>query len=139
MYRIFDVGLPHWTTIWRAKAKLRRVLNLDVKAATSILNQSLFGLSLKSILAQEIANLVVSPMIEYYPQDAGGRNIYKLTQSKKWLHHLSKADQAQMCRHEVYDYYLFEPVQLVTNDIVVLFYFYQQGMSIWPSVQSLNL
>ncbi|PLW53454.1 hypothetical protein PCANC_06010 [Puccinia coronata f. sp. avenae] len=96
MYRMFDVGLPHWTTIWCAKAKLRRVLNLDVKAATSILNQSLFGLSLKSILAQEIANPVVSPMIEYYPQDAGGRNIYKLTQSKKWLHHLSKANRAQM-------------------------------------------
>ncbi|PLW12369.1 hypothetical protein PCANC_20164 [Puccinia coronata f. sp. avenae] len=101
--------------------------HLRVMYPTSILNRSLFGLSLKSILAQEIANPVVSPMIEYYPQDAGGCNVYKLSQSKKWLHHLSKADRAQMCQHEDYDYYLFEPAQLVTNDIVVPFYFYQRG------------
>jgi hypothetical protein len=73
MYGMFDVSLPHWpTTIRVQKAKLCWDLKMDVNASTSIINLSIFLLSLKRILGQEISNPLFSPMINYYPQDTGG-------------------------------------------------------------------
>jgi hypothetical protein len=65
-------------------------------------------------------------MINYYPQDTGGWGVYKLLQLQKWLADFLPADQAQMCWHKDCDYYLFELVQLLSNNIVFPCFLYQE-------------
>ncbi|OAV86099.1 hypothetical protein PTTG_30083 [Puccinia triticina 1-1 BBBD Race 1] len=91
MFRLFGIKLPDWTTIRRAKADMRALLKMDVQYSKSIFNTPTYALSLKQILAQEIANPLVSPVLEFYPQDARGKDIYKLSQSWKWLEGLDSS------------------------------------------------
>ncbi|EFP86451.2 uncharacterized protein PGTG_12407 [Puccinia graminis f. sp. tritici CRL 75-36-700-3] len=85
----------------------------------SIFKTPTYRLSLANIIAQEVANPFVSPVIEYFPQEADGRGVYKLSQSKKWLEGFEPTSRAPMCRNNGRDWFLFEPVQLNTDEIVV--------------------
>ncbi|KAH9469937.1 hypothetical protein Pst134EA_007212, partial [Puccinia striiformis f. sp. tritici] len=42
-------------------------------------------LSSRHALQQDLANPLVSPHINFYPEDTKGVNQYKLSQSQKWL------------------------------------------------------
>ncbi|WAR55031.1 hypothetical protein PtB15_4B650 [Puccinia triticina] len=98
MFKLFDIKLPDWNTVRREKKALRGLLGMDVHASKSILNIPTYGLSLPKVLAQEVANPIVSPLIDYFPEEAHGRGIYKLSQSKKWLEELDPISRAPMCR-----------------------------------------
>lgn len=82
-------------------------------------------LSLKTILGLELANPMVEPHIQYYPELSDGRQVYKLSQSTKWLMELGPDTRAQMVRHGTHDYYLHELVQLHSSLIVIPKYFYE--------------
>ncbi|KAA1096738.1 hypothetical protein PGT21_026964 [Puccinia graminis f. sp. tritici] len=93
----------------------------------SIFKTPTYRLSLANIIAQEVANPFVSPVIEYFPQEADGRGVYKLSQSKKWLEGFEPTLRAPMCRNNGRDWFLFEPVQLNTDEIVVPVFFFMRG------------
>ncbi|KAI7933513.1 hypothetical protein MJO29_016833 [Puccinia striiformis f. sp. tritici] len=126
-YKTCRLVLPDWSTVRRSKSKLRKMIGLEVQEAKSILQTPLFHLSLKNVLAQELANPLVRPKIEFYPEQSHGKNVYKLSQSRKWLEELGESDRAPMVRSGGTDYYLFEPVQLPSNEIVVPLFFYSEG------------
>ncbi|POV99423.1 hypothetical protein PSTT_13787 [Puccinia striiformis] len=125
LFSAYSIKLPDWNTIRREKKRLRQLLCMDVQGSTSILSKPIFGLSLPQILAQEVANPVVSPAIEYFPQEAHGKDLHKLSQSKKWLEELAPQSRAPMCQVSGQDWYLFEPVQTNTNDVVIPLFFYE--------------
>ncbi|POW16756.1 hypothetical protein PSHT_06667 [Puccinia striiformis] len=125
LFSAYSIKLPDWNTIRREKKRLRQLLCMDVQGSTSILSKPIFGLSLPQILAQEVANPVVSPAIEYFPQEAHGKDLHKLSQSKKWLEELVPQSRAPMCQVSGQDWYLFEPVQTNTDDVVIPLFFYE--------------
>jgi hypothetical protein len=67
----------------------------------------------------------VIPHLEFFPINAQGRNIFKLSQSKVWLESLSQTQRVQMCTSNNKHYYIFEPVKLkaLPNIVVPIFFF----------------
>ncbi|KAA1138086.1 hypothetical protein PGTUg99_029966 [Puccinia graminis f. sp. tritici] len=131
MFSLVHVILPDWTTNRREKKKHRDLLQMDVKKSYSILGNPTYALSIEKILGQEIGNPLVTRAMDYYPEDARGKNIFKLSQSKKWLEDMDPETRAPMVRTPNGDFYLFEPVQLSNNSIVVPLFFYQRGEDLW--------
>ncbi|KAA1106853.1 hypothetical protein PGTUg99_020771 [Puccinia graminis f. sp. tritici] len=131
MFLLVHVILPDWTTNRREKKKHRDLLQMDVKKSYSILGNPTYALSIEKILGQEIGNPLVTRAMDYYPEDARGKNIFKLSQSKKWLEDMDPETRAPMVRTPNGDFYLFEPVQLSNDSIVVPLFFYQRGEDLW--------
>jgi hypothetical protein len=127
MFKLFDIVLPDWTTIRREKKKIRGLLSSNVVPSVSIFKTPTYRLSLANIIAQEVANPFVSPVIEYFPQEADGKGVYNLSQSKKWLEGFEPTSRAPMCRNNGRDWFLFEPVQLNTDEVVVPVFFFMRG------------
>ncbi|KAA1130767.1 hypothetical protein PGTUg99_014683 [Puccinia graminis f. sp. tritici] len=125
LFKFYDIILPDWTTIRREKKKTRMLLDCDVLPSVSIFSTPTYRLSLPRILAQEVANPQVSPVIDYYPQQANGQNIYKLSQSAKWLSDLEPSCRAPMYRSSGGDWYLYEPVQMKNDEVLMPVFFFQ--------------
>jgi hypothetical protein len=138
LFGLFDVQLPDWSTIRREKKKFRKMLAMDIRPSISILGTPTFTVSIPGIIAQEIANPLVSPLIKYYPEESFGKDVYQFSQSKKWLEELEPHSRAPMCRINGRDWYLFEPVQLATNEIVVPLFFYCVGSEMFSKCISLQ-
>ncbi|OAV89083.1 hypothetical protein PTTG_28819 [Puccinia triticina 1-1 BBBD Race 1] len=91
--------------------------------STSPLGTPCFSLSLKGILSQDLANPLVSKHLDYYPEMTDGPH-FKFSQSKKWLEDLAPQHRAQMCDVDGEHYYIFEPVELESTEIVIPVFFY---------------
>ncbi|EFP87206.2 uncharacterized protein PGTG_12790 [Puccinia graminis f. sp. tritici CRL 75-36-700-3] len=129
MFSLVHVILPDWTTNRREKKKHRDLLQMDVKKSYSILGNPTYALSIQKILAQEVGNPLVTQAMDYYPEDARGKNIFKLSQSKKWLEDMDPDSRAPMVRTSNGDFYLFEPVQLSNDSVVVPIFFYKRDVA----------
>jgi hypothetical protein len=104
---------------------------MDVRKSYSILGNPTYALSIQKILAQEVGNPLVTRAMDYYPEDARGKNIFKLSQSKKWLEDMDPDSRAPMIRTKNGDFYLFEPVQLSNDSVVIPIFFYKRGEDLW--------
>jgi hypothetical protein len=98
MFSLVGTSLPDWTTVRRGKAKLRKIISMDVIGRRSVLNRPVHYLSLQKTLALEIANPLVEPHLHYYPELTEGRSVSRLSQSQKWLKELGPNTRAQMVR-----------------------------------------
>ncbi|EFP84909.2 uncharacterized protein PGTG_10380 [Puccinia graminis f. sp. tritici CRL 75-36-700-3] len=127
MFKFYNITLPDWTTVRREKKRTRSLLDFDVLPSVSIFGTPTYRLSLPKVLAQEVANPHVSPVIDYYPQEANGQHVYKLSQSVKWLADLDPACRAPMYRSSGHDWYLYEPVQLKNDEVVIPLFFFQMA------------
>ncbi|CAH7668997.1 hypothetical protein BY996DRAFT_4572650, partial [Phakopsora pachyrhizi] len=78
---------------------------------------------IKKNLLQELGNPLVSKNLEFYPEDSCGGNIYKLSQSIKWLHQFHRDFQAQMIIKGGKHYYIYEPAQISNGNVVLPIYF----------------
>ena len=67
----------------------------------------------------------MNPHLEFYPEMTEGLNIYKFSQSAKWLKHLSPVHRPPMCDVNGKHFYIFEPVQLKSADVVIPLFFFQ--------------
>jgi hypothetical protein len=67
----------------------------------------------------------VSNHLVFYPEFTDGLNICSFAQSSKWLSGLSPEHRAQMCEVEGKHYYIYEPVQLVSNEVVIPIFFFK--------------
>jgi hypothetical protein len=45
------VDLPGWTTLWRARTRIRAMLNMDLNSKQSVLNNQCYSLKLRQVLA----------------------------------------------------------------------------------------
>ncbi|KAA1114227.1 hypothetical protein PGT21_001097 [Puccinia graminis f. sp. tritici] len=110
-----QIKIPAWSTIRRGQARIRKLLDMEVQ-----MSQSVWG----TPCASELANPLVAPHIEFYPEDCHGRDVFKLSQSQKWLKHLPKGMRPQMCTNNDQHFYIFEPLQTFAKLIVIPLFFY---------------
>jgi hypothetical protein len=61
------------------------------------------------------------------PEETNGRNIYKTSQSAKWLKHLQSDLRVQMVDSNNNHFYIFEPVKLKDSQIVIPIFFHLQN------------
>ncbi|KAI7965365.1 hypothetical protein MJO29_003463 [Puccinia striiformis f. sp. tritici] len=127
---VCDIQLPAWSTVRSARKRIRTFLKSQIKTETSPFGTPCFSLSIEGILFQDLANPLVSPHLEYYPEKTDGP-YYKFSQSKKWLEELAPQHRAQMCEVDEEHYYLFEPVELASGLLVVPIFFYSQESEIY--------
>ena len=48
---IFDLDFPHWTTLFRTKARVREILNMDLRESLSVFDNKCYSLSLGRLLS----------------------------------------------------------------------------------------
>ncbi|POW04829.1 hypothetical protein PSHT_11074, partial [Puccinia striiformis] len=126
---VFDLNLPGWEALRRERKKIREICSVSLNEKTSSTGKTCFALSVsaKEIIKQELLNPLVNQHMEYFPQDSEGQNIFKLSQSQRWLSELSPKTRVQMCTSNNKQYYIFEPVQLRNSvDIVIPIFFYKK-------------
>ncbi|KAI7937025.1 hypothetical protein MJO28_015924 [Puccinia striiformis f. sp. tritici] len=123
---LLGLNLLHWTSIWRAKAKLRAMLNMEPLRRKSVFKNQCYSLSIKRIIALDLANPCVNPHLDCYPVDSAGYNIYKMSQSWKWHEGVAREHRAQMVDIKNKHYYiLYEPCQLQSSTLVIPIFFYK--------------
>ncbi|KAI8444521.1 hypothetical protein BY996DRAFT_8694743 [Phakopsora pachyrhizi] len=118
--RLCNVDLPSWRTVQSAKAKLQKYTYCRVQKS-------------------DLGNPLVSKFVEFYPELSNGKNIYKLSQSEKWLHQFPRNLRAQMISVGGKQFYIYEPVQLIDGIVVVPVFFYTKGGKIYAKASKLNV
>ncbi|POW09572.1 hypothetical protein PSTT_06742, partial [Puccinia striiformis] len=58
--------------------------------AETVFGQPVFGLNARESIRYDLMNPPVVPHLEFVPEDAHRRDIYKMSQSSKWLKHLER-------------------------------------------------
>ncbi|CAH7673811.1 hypothetical protein BY996DRAFT_4590926 [Phakopsora pachyrhizi] len=96
--RMCDIELPSWKTVQTAKTKLQKISHCKKSTSQSIIGNPMTTVSIQGLLTQELGNPIVTKYLKYYPEYSEGKNIYKLSQSEKWLHQYSRDLCAQMTR-----------------------------------------
>ncbi|CAH7667978.1 hypothetical protein PPACK8108_LOCUS2433 [Phakopsora pachyrhizi] len=118
--RLCDVDLPSWKTVQYAKSHLQKITHC------------------KDIMS-ELGNPIVSKYLEFYPEDTNGENLYKYSQSAKWLHQYPRELRVQMIKVGVKSYYLYGPTQIIDGNVVVPIFFYIIGGIMYEKVCKLNV
>ncbi|KAI9627287.1 hypothetical protein KEM48_009913 [Puccinia striiformis f. sp. tritici PST-130] len=119
-----DMHLPSWQSVRESRARIRNLLGCNINTSKSVFNTPCFALSAKDLIAQDLANPLVSKHIDFYPENSNGKNIYKFSQSLKWLQGMDPKYRTQMCEVDGKHFYIFEPVQLISKAVVVPIYLY---------------
>ncbi|EFP76785.2 uncharacterized protein PGTG_02246 [Puccinia graminis f. sp. tritici CRL 75-36-700-3] len=122
---ILNLILPHWDSMRRTRQKIRKLLDIHIMEHETVFNITCFSLSLKDILAHELANPYVVEHLEFYPHETNGKNIRALYHSAKWREHLGREYRVQMVPAGGKHYYIYEPVTLRNGRIVVPIFFYK--------------
>ncbi|KAI8456160.1 hypothetical protein BY996DRAFT_6412618 [Phakopsora pachyrhizi] len=125
--RLCNVNLPSWKTVQSAKAKLQKKSKCKEHISVSVLGNPISTVGIEGLLNQELGNPLVSSCLEFYPEQPAGKNIYKLSQSKKWLQEYPRDLRAQMISVGGKHYYIYEPVQINDGSVVVPMLFYIKG------------
>ncbi|PLW21190.1 hypothetical protein PCANC_05445 [Puccinia coronata f. sp. avenae] len=123
--KLCNISLPAWATIQAARTRIRVLLKTKIQLNFSVFDNPCFLLSAMSLLSQDLSNPLVAKHIDFYPEMTNGLDIYKFSQSKKWLQDLLPAHRAPMCEVKGKHFYLFEPVQLLSAAVVIPLFFYQ--------------
>ncbi|KAH9810453.1 hypothetical protein DFH28DRAFT_1132268 [Melampsora americana] len=101
--QICDVRLPEWGALRALSKKLKDNFGLTVSERHSPGGKPLFGLEIQTIVRNELSN----------PQ--------------KWREGFSKDLRVQMIVSHRKHFYIYEPVQLVSTQLVVPVFFFQQN------------
>ncbi|KAH9807163.1 hypothetical protein DFH28DRAFT_1152885 [Melampsora americana] len=117
--RICDVQLPAWGSLRELSNRLKRRMGLAIAARDSPTGNPLFGL-------KELANPRVSPHLAFTPELPVNTLVTRLSQSEKWQEGFSKELRVQMVVHKGDHFYIYEPVQVTTGQLVVPVFFYDQ-------------
>ncbi|EHS64486.1 uncharacterized protein PGTG_20949 [Puccinia graminis f. sp. tritici CRL 75-36-700-3] len=122
--RLCDLRVPEWGTVRDSRARIRDITRSTVNTSTSVFDTPCFSLSAKALISQDLGNPLVSRHLEFYPDHTEGQNVSRFSQSLKWLQHMAPENRAQMCDINDKHFYIFEPVQLLTKEVVVPIFIY---------------
>ncbi|KAA1110820.1 hypothetical protein PGT21_032339 [Puccinia graminis f. sp. tritici] len=115
----------------RSRENIRKMLDVELRQTTSVFKNECYTLSVAQMLSHELSNPYVHPHLEFYPEECHGRGIYRCTQGSKWLKHLSPDLRVQMFANNKKHFYIFEPAQLITGEIVVPTFIYKEGLELY--------
>lgn len=80
---------------------------------------------------QELANPYVYKYLTFIPELPTSTKIDRFSQCRKWRELLDPDMRVQMVSINRYHFYLFEPVQLHSKELVIPQFFYQQESSLY--------
>ncbi|KAH9819141.1 hypothetical protein DFH28DRAFT_1148262 [Melampsora americana] len=124
--RTFNVTLPSYKTLGRLQSGMCTRLGLHVAEWQSALSNACYGLSIREIVAQELANPVVSDHLVFVPEYDPNTPTDRFSQSKKWREGFSRTHRVQMVTSKrAGHFYLYEPVRGCSNEWIVPVYFFQ--------------
>ncbi|KAA1120083.1 hypothetical protein PGT21_037132 [Puccinia graminis f. sp. tritici] len=125
-----DVKLPAWATVQTSRDRINKLLGCEILPHKSVFDTPCFSLGARHILQQELSNPLVTRHLEFYPEWCEGVNVNKFSQSTKWLADLAPEHRPQMCEVRGKHYYIYEPVQLISNDVVIPIFFFNYKSSL---------
>ncbi|CAH7669173.1 hypothetical protein PPACK8108_LOCUS3748, partial [Phakopsora pachyrhizi] len=137
--RLCDVDLPSWKTVQSAKSHLQKISHCKDNMSVSVIGNPITTLSIQGLLTQELGNTIVCKYLEFYPEDTNGENVYKYSQSAKWLHQYPRDLRVQMIKVGVKSYYIYEPTQIIDGNVVVPIFFYIKGGIMYAKVCKVNV
>ncbi|OAV91777.1 hypothetical protein PTTG_03743 [Puccinia triticina 1-1 BBBD Race 1] len=117
--------LPYWDVVLKARERTRALLNFVNQESISVWDNKIFTISVKGILTNELLNPYVTKHLEFYPHVPCGDPIDGLCQSFKWREDLLWDVWVQMVYNGPKHYYIYEPTQLKSGDVVIPTYFYK--------------
>ncbi|OAV88510.1 hypothetical protein PTTG_09689, partial [Puccinia triticina 1-1 BBBD Race 1] len=117
--------LPYWDAVRKSRERIRTLLNFVNQESISVWDNKIFTISVKGILANELLNPYVTKHLEFYPHDPCGEPIDRLCQSYKWREDLPRDVRVQMVYNGPKHYYIYEPTQLKSGEVVIPTYFYK--------------
>ncbi|EFP90060.2 uncharacterized protein PGTG_15908 [Puccinia graminis f. sp. tritici CRL 75-36-700-3] len=121
---LHHIHLPGWETLRRTRQKIRLMSHHSLVEKESLFGQPMFALDAREIISDDLRNPLVAPHLDFLPEDAHGKGIFKTSQSAKWLKHLAPDIRVQMVAYNKKHYYTYEPVQLKNDDIIIPIFFY---------------
>ncbi|KAH9807224.1 hypothetical protein DFH28DRAFT_1115281 [Melampsora americana] len=122
---IFNVKLPEWGVLRAVSTRMKEQLGMTLSERKSPWGTPIFGLNIKTIIRNELANPIVSPHIVFLPEISEGP-INRLPRCRKWREEYSPDLLVQMIVLNQTHFYIYEPVQLWTKQLVVPIFFYQE-------------
>ncbi|KAH9822967.1 hypothetical protein DFH28DRAFT_1048547 [Melampsora americana] len=125
--QICKVKLPAWGSLRALKNRLQSKMGLDICARDSPTGKPLFGLKVQTIIQSELANPIVSPHFVFLPELPVNVPINRLSQSQKWREDYPPSLRVQMVEYKSIHFYIYEPVQVVSAQLFVPIFFYQQA------------
>ncbi|KAH9816221.1 hypothetical protein DFH28DRAFT_837683, partial [Melampsora americana] len=128
--RICKVELPEWRSLQDLTNQLKHQMGLDISAKVSPTGNPVFGLRAKTIIKSELANPIVSQQLEFMPELPVNTPTNCLSQSKKWRELYPLHLRVQMVASKNVHFYIYEPIQVVTGQLVVPLFFYKQENNI---------
>ncbi|KAH9820635.1 hypothetical protein DFH28DRAFT_1218091 [Melampsora americana] len=124
--RKFNVVLPAYKTLGRLRSSMCRRLGLNVVEWESALANPCYGLSIREIVAQELANPVVAEHLVFAPEYEPEMPTTRFSQSKKWREGFPRTHRVQMVvSKQAGHVYLYEPLRDMTRQWIVPIYFFQ--------------
>ncbi|CAH7670278.1 hypothetical protein PPACK8108_LOCUS4994 [Phakopsora pachyrhizi] len=133
-----DVDLPSRKTVQSAKSQLLKKTHCKEKMSVSIMGNPITTVIIQVLLTQcshKVARGgLASKSLNFFSGD-----IYKFSQSAKWLHQHPRDLRVQMINVGDKSYYIYEPAQLKDGNVVVPIYFYIKGGIMFAKVCKLNV
>ncbi|KAA1100370.1 hypothetical protein PGTUg99_023983 [Puccinia graminis f. sp. tritici] len=119
-----QTNLPGWDALRSTRKKIRLMSHHSLVEKESAFGKPMFALDLREIISDDLRNPLVVPHLDFLPEDTHGRDIFKTSQSAKWLKHLEPDLRVQMVAYNEKHYYTYEPVQLKNDEIVIPIFFH---------------
>ncbi|KAA1120057.1 hypothetical protein PGT21_037090 [Puccinia graminis f. sp. tritici] len=101
IFMLNQIKLPRWEALRLMRAQIRTLVNQTIVEQETVFGQPVFGLKASNVIKHDLMNPLVAPHMDFFPEDAHGKNIYKLSQSTKWLKHLASDLRVQMCPNQL--------------------------------------
>ncbi|PLW52727.1 hypothetical protein PCANC_16005 [Puccinia coronata f. sp. avenae] len=133
-----DVSLPAWATIQASRARIRKLLEACVMYSNSPFGTPIFALNPENLIARDLATPLISKHLDFYPVLTNEGDIYKFSQSQKWLKGLAPAHRPQMCEVNKKHFFIFEPLQLLSSAVVIPVFFFTCGSLLCARVLEVN-
>ncbi|OAV89021.1 hypothetical protein PTTG_28844 [Puccinia triticina 1-1 BBBD Race 1] len=131
VFTLYHVKLPQWEALRQMRTNIWKLFDRTIFERETIFGQPVFGLNPKDLIKDDLMNPLVAPHLEFVPEEAHRHNIYKLSQSAKWLKHLDPDLRVQMVKSNQKHFYILEPVQLKNLEIVIPVFFHTENSALF--------
>ncbi|KAH9807198.1 hypothetical protein DFH28DRAFT_1151638 [Melampsora americana] len=131
LFGIFNITLPAYRTLGRLQKRMCARLGFNVNVWESALRNPCYGLSIKEIVAQELANPTVTKHLTFIPEYEPNQPTNRLSQSKKWREGFSRNQRLQMVPSTKGHFFLYEPICQASGGWIVPVFFFQQSGKIY--------
>ncbi|EFP92501.1 uncharacterized protein PGTG_18326 [Puccinia graminis f. sp. tritici CRL 75-36-700-3] len=123
--------LPRWEALRMMQRKIREMTNQTIIEEETVFGQPVFGLNAKELIRDDLMNPLVVPHMDFLPEETLGKNVYKSSQSAKWLKHMLPDLRVQMVESNQKHFYTYEPTKLLSSETVIPIFFYTQQTKIF--------